>query len=134
MDVRRCGSAADARRRQQATAEFEWDAGDRLLEYKAPTGAVWSWSYDSAARLIEAAEPGGAIRAGFELGAVTHVRTTGGETDRDDAYAYDARGLLLTAETNVGKFQYTYDAAGRVVTIDGPHDNDDETWVLDRGR
>jgi YD repeat-containing protein len=32
-------------------------------------------------------------------------------------------------ETGAGRFQYVHDAAGRIVEIDGPRDNDDETWT-----
>jgi YD repeat-containing protein len=114
----------------QAVAEFQWTDDDQLTSYRAPTGATWSWSYDTAGRLSGASEPGGANTAyEYELTSVSHVRTTGGGHDRNDKYSYDARGLLRTADTSEGKLQYVYDAAGRVVAIDGPRDNDNESWV-----
>ena len=114
-----------------AVAGFEWDAADQLTAYRAPTGAVWTWTYDTAGRLTAATEPGNATTTyEHELGAVTRVRSSGGGRDRDDRYAYDALGLLQDVQTGAGRFQYVYDAAGRVVEIDGPRDNDDETWTV----
>jgi YD repeat-containing protein len=114
-----------------AVAGFEWDAADRLTVYRAPTGAVWTWTYDAAGRLTGATEPGEVTTTyEYELGAVTRVRTSGGGRDRDDKYAYDALGRLRDARTGAGWFQYVYDAAGRVVEIDGPRGNDDETWTV----
>ncbi|MCB0966077.1 MAG: RHS repeat protein [Ilumatobacter sp.] len=115
-----------------ATAEFEWNNADQLTTYRAPTGATWTWSYDDATKLTGATEPGGAATVyEYELGAVSRVHTDGGERDRDDRYAYDPRGLVRTAETSIGKFTYAHDAAGRIVAVDGPRDNDDETWLVD---
>lgn len=120
-----------ARAVSDAVAGFEWDDADRLTAYRAPTGAAWTWTYDVAGRLIAATEPGEATTTyEYELGAVTRVRSSGGGRDRDDRYEYDALGLLRDARTSAGRFQYVHDAAGRIVEIDGPRDNDDETWTI----
>jgi YD repeat-containing protein len=116
----------------QAVAEFRWNDADQLISYQAPTSATWSWLYDEAGRLTGASEPGGATTTyEYEFGSVRRIRASGGGHDRNDEYSYDARGLLRTADTSDGKYQYVYDAAGRIVAIDGPRENDDESWVLD---
>lgn len=112
-----------------AAASFSWSASDRLEEYRSPDGSRWTWAYDEAGRITEATEPGGALTTyEYELGSVARVRTTDSENDRDDRFAYDSRGLLLSAKTDAGEFKYVYDATGRPVSVDG---SDKEQWGYD---
>jgi YD repeat-containing protein len=111
-----------------AIATFAWTEADQLGEYGAPTGAAWTWTYDAAGRLLGATEPGGASTSyEYEHGAIARTTTSDG---RDDRFTYNARGLMLTAETRAGKLAYTYDAADRMVGADASRDDDDETWTL----
>lgn len=113
----------------EATASFEWSAGDELVRYQGPTGSSWRWEYDAAGRLTRAIEPHDQVTEyEYEHGAVVRI-TSNGDDERDDRFSYDARGLLQRAETSAGRFEYRYDAAGLLEAIDA-EDNDEE-WTRD---
>ena len=113
-----------------SVSEFVWSDAGQLSEYRASTGAVWSWTYNEVGQLVTANEPGGTTTSyEYELGAVTRIQSAGGGRDRDDKYSYDARGRLRAADTDAGNYEYVYDATDRVVGIDSDHD-DEEVWTL----
>lgn len=112
-----------------ATARFDWSSNDQLSDYTSPDGSQWNWDYDQAGRLLDATEPGGAHTTyQYQNGNTTRARTSGTDDDRDDRYTYNSRGLLQTAKTSAGNFDYQYDATGKPTTVDG---SDTEQWTYD---
>lgn len=110
-------------------AGFAWSDADQLTTYQAADGSRWHWTYDQLGRLQTVEEPGSETTSyEYDSSQVVRIRTTGDAHDRDDAFSYDALGRLRTAETASGKFEYEYDATGRVASIDG---KDDERWSYD---
>lgn len=112
-----------------AVATFTWSDNDRLMDYRSPDGSHWTWAYDQAGRILHAAEPGDALTTyEYDNGALVRAHTTGSHNNRDDRFAYDSRGLLQTAKTAAGEFNYLYDATGKPTTIDG---SGKEQWTYD---
>lgn len=111
-------------------AFFNWNNGDQLVRYAPAAGATWEWAYDEAGRMLEAVEPGD-TRTSYEYvdGDIVRIQSSGPDTDRDDRFAYNARGLLASAETSAGSFEYEHDATGSIRSIRSSAG--DESWILD---
>lgn len=111
-------------------AFFSWNDGDQLVRYAPATGATWEWAYDEAGRMLEAVEPG-ETRTSYEYvdGDIVRIQSSGRGTDRDDRFTYGAQGLMASAETSAGSFEYEYDATGSIRSIRSSAG--DESWILD---
>ncbi|MDO8586909.1 MAG: cysteine peptidase family C39 domain-containing protein [Armatimonadota bacterium] len=79
------------------TSAFSYDAGDRLVIYRAPTGESVSYTWDTAGHKTSIATPYGSTR-----------------------YAYDVGGRLARIDSPIGLFSYRYDPAGLLAEMAGP--------------
>ncbi|WP_344662101.1 RHS repeat-associated core domain-containing protein [Catenulispora subtropica] len=102
-----------------AVWSYDWDVAGRLLRETDFIGRALSYEYDAAGRLVSRSDAGGQ-RITLErdaAGRLIRRRTPDGEY----AYRYDAVGRLATAVGPDSRLEYTRDAAGRVLSesVDG---------------
>ena len=97
--------------------EFRYNVLGQLIEQKDFDGCTTSYSYDEAGRLSGSRE--GDVETEFvrdALGRLTkrHIRAPGTGTHSERFY-YDARGRLVTAQTESSRVQLHYDDAGNLI-------------------
>ncbi len=83
---------------------------------------TWTTVYDAAGQPIEEHQPGGVVqkRTFDALGRITEVSGSGAEADTStDVFGYDLAGR----PTTVGSNAYTYNDRGELLTAEGPSGN-----------
>ncbi|MDX2226976.1 MAG: hypothetical protein SFY92_07810, partial [Verrucomicrobiae bacterium] len=106
---------------KKGRTEFEYDIKDRLLGQKDAVGNVLKMEYDSYGRMVQKAASGekqesapGAKNVYDEKGRLTRTEYESGEKME---YAYNAKGQVETLTARDYSVRYSYDKAGRVVSM-----------------
>jgi RHS repeat-associated protein len=135
---------------------FAYDANGNRTQLVDPKGNVTRFKYDAADRLVKKIYADGEyeLYTYHNYGPVASKRNARGVTTyyNYDAnnnltriyyndyysstlpllnYSYDKYSRLLTVSNNVGSITYQYDANSRLVSADGPWDNDLITYQYD---
>jgi YD repeat-containing protein len=144
------GNRLSTTRPDGTRATFAYDAADRPLSITAPDDSVWRAAYDDGGRVETYVSPTGAVRR-LERDArglvVRATSPTGAvERRRHDAYGnvvqleragagtwrleYDELGQVTAVTTARGRWQYAWDAGGRLARMDRP-DGTAARWEYD---
>ncbi|WP_070018781.1 putative T7SS-secreted protein [Streptomyces nanshensis] len=98
---------------------FDYDTELRLTRVTNPQGLTWSYSYDPAGRLISETDfDGRTMQYGRDAaGRLTFRTNPAGQTV---SFTRDAMGRVVRKNAYGDATDYTYDAAGRLISAAGP--------------
>jgi RHS repeat-associated protein len=127
------------------TETYAYNAGNQLVRHSDFNGKTTSYQYDAEGRLVEkAAAPNhpslslahaaSKITYAFDVfgQAVSSVVWHGGQVLHQTSYTFDANGQMSQRATDEGLIDYSYDAAGRLLSAKSDHASGHElSYVYD---